>query len=348
MSIKISDIYCKHLWKFEPKYKFKDKIIFTPPHVILNVRDTIHYNALINNDFSDYEKLLNTTNQPEHSLENFKKLINTFDIQKIEKLELIHDKVLNKYIVTDGVHRLSILLYNNFFENNLIPLELLNITYDNKSISYLSECLIRTTLTKVSYNGWDNRRTKHGYHSFNISNINLTGQRNPRKRLNIIKKHVDFRDKIVVDFGCNCGGMLFHIPEIKEGYGYDYDEKCISEAKNISSFFKYSNKLSFKKQDLNDITKLHSELPQMVDITFLLSLGSWIKNWRYLYELALKKSKLIIFETNNDKEGGPQLNFFREKNTIITLISPDSRDDMTGNYGRKTYLIVLKINNKII
>ena len=117
MSIKISDIYCKHLLKFDPKYKFKDKIIFTPPHVVLNVRDTIHYNALIN-----------STYQPEHSLGNFKKLINTFDIQKIEKIKLIHDKELNKYIVTDGVHRLSIILFKKIFPNNNIPLKYVKIS----------------------------------------------------------------------------------------------------------------------------------------------------------------------------------------------------------------------------
>ena len=128
MSIKKSDIYCKHLLKFKPKYKFKDKIKFLAPHIVLNVKDTIHYNALINNDFSDYEKFLNTTHQPEHSLKNFKNLINTFDIQKMEKIKLIHDKELNKYIVIDGVHRLSIILFKKIFPNNSIPLKYVKIS----------------------------------------------------------------------------------------------------------------------------------------------------------------------------------------------------------------------------
>ena len=133
MSIKISNIYCKHLLKFDPKYKFKDEIIFSAPHIVLTVKDTIQYNALINKDFSDYEKLLNTTYQPEHSLENFKKLINTFVIQKMEKIKLIHNKVLNKYIVTDGVHRLSIILFKNIFTDK-IPIEYFNIIYLQRTI----------------------------------------------------------------------------------------------------------------------------------------------------------------------------------------------------------------------
>ena len=72
MSIDISNIYCKHLLKFTPKYNFQNETILSPPHIILNVTDAIHYNAIKNNDFSDYERLLNTTYQPEHSLDIFK------------------------------------------------------------------------------------------------------------------------------------------------------------------------------------------------------------------------------------------------------------------------------------
>ena len=127
MSININDIHCKHLLKFIPKYKNQNKMFLSYPHTIFSVSDTIQYNAIKNNDFSDYEKLLNTTNQPEHSLEIFKKLIETFDIQKIEKIKLIYNKEINKYIITDGVHRISIILFKKIFPDNKIPLKYLNI-----------------------------------------------------------------------------------------------------------------------------------------------------------------------------------------------------------------------------
>lgn len=76
-----------------------------------------------------------------------------------------------------------------------------------------------------------------------------------------------------------------------------------------------------------------------VDVIFLLSLGSWIKNWRELYTQSLVYSDVIILETNNDIEGKPQLDFFKSLNCSITLLSDTSNDDTTGNYGRKTYIL---------
>ena len=127
MSIKIDDIYCKHLLKFTMKYKPKKPFFLDKFHIVLHITDSIHYNSLLHNDFSDYEKLLKTSYQPEHSLNNFKELINTFDIHKMGKIKLIHNMQLNKYIICDGLHRCSIVLFNKIFGNNSIPLKLLNI-----------------------------------------------------------------------------------------------------------------------------------------------------------------------------------------------------------------------------
>ena len=336
MSIDINDIYCKHLLKFVPKYKNQNEIFSSYPHIVLNVTDTIHYNAIKNNDFSDYEKLLNTTNQPEHSLEIFKKLIETFDIQKIEKIKLIYNKEINKYIITDGVHRISIILFKKIFPDNKIPLKYLNIEYDSTTIENIKKKLSLTT-ANVHYNAWNNR-TKYGYHSFNLNNINIVGQRNPKKRLKIIKEYVDFNDKIVLDFGCNSGGMLLHLFEIKKGIGYDFNNNCINAAKYINSILKYNNDLSFYVKDLNSLD--FSEIKDIkIDIVFLLALGSWIKKWKELYTFAVNNSNLIIYETNNDKEAMQQLKLFEELKCDIKLISMSSTDDNTNNHGRKTYLI---------
>jgi hypothetical protein len=92
---------------------------------------------------------------------------------------------------------------------------------------------------------------------------------------------------------------------------------------------------------LNDcnITEFCKSINYKPDIVFLLSLGSWVKNWNELYTNVFNTCDTILLETNNDTEGAPQLELFRSLNTTITLVSDKSDDDCTGNTLRKTYLI---------
>ena len=211
--------------------------------------------------------------------------------------------------------------------------------FSDKEIDTVKKLLSKTV--EIShYNGWTNR-SKYGYHSFNIDNLSIKGQREPSQRLTIIKKHINFENKNVIDFGCNSGGMLFHLPEIKQGIGIDYDKNCIEFCDYFNSLLKRNNE--FLVADLNTFnydTLLNKNLN--TDIIFLLSLGSWIKEWKILFDFSINNSKTIIFETNNDVEGKPHLLYFKEKGCVINLISQSSHDDMTGNYGRKTYIITNK------
>lgn len=339
MSLNIDNIYCS-LWLINDKLKeyCMDKqytSYFINPHDIVHIKDTIHYNALINNKYDIYHEYVNDTNQNEHSVNNYKQLINNFDINKMDRIQIKYNYKLNKYIIHDGVHRLCILLHKKMI-NNTIPIKYLDIEYDNKTINNIKQKLNNTTL-KVYNNGWYNR-TNYGYHSFNIFNINISGQRNPIERLKIIKQYVNFNNKTVLDFGCNSGGMLLHLYDIKQGIGYDFNEDCIHAANYIKNILDYNNNLSFYVKDLNDIN--FNEIEDInIDILFLLALGSWIKNWRQLYTYAVNKCKLIIYETNNDNEAKPQLNLFKKLKCEILLISNKSMDDITNNHGRKTYLI---------
>ena len=124
--INFQNIYCRHLINFN--YTCKDNWIFNKPHYILPILDSIHYQALITNDFTNYINLLNTTYQPEHSLEIFKRLINTFDLNKIDKIKIEYSIPLKKFIILDGLHRLSIIIFKNLFKNGNIPFKYFFIT----------------------------------------------------------------------------------------------------------------------------------------------------------------------------------------------------------------------------
>ncbi len=207
----------------------------------------------------------------------------------------------------------------------------------------MKEQQIKEELTKTvagsHYNGWNNRTT-FGYHSYNIDDIHIVGQRTPAKRLEQIKKHIDFEGKKVVDFGCNVGAMLHHLPEIEIGLGFDYDLNCISAARKISEILERDN-LNFHVHDFDKMAYqlLEQRISFEPDITFVLSLGSWVKSWQQLYSICNDKSKQIVLELNNDIEGKPQLDYFTSIGRTPKLIIENSNDDTTGNNLRKTYLL---------
>lgn len=195
------------------------------------------------------------------------------------------------------------------------------------------------TVGNRKYNGWNNR-TSFGYHSYNIDDINIVGQRNPKIRLDDFRKHIDFTDKNVIDFGCNVGSMLHHLSEIKNGLGLDYDKECISAANEIANILDRDN-LTYRVHDfdVDGYDDLKNKMDINPDIIFLLSLGSWIKSWKKLYQTALDTGAIIILEINNKEEGKAQIDFFKEKECDVKLIVDNSLDDSTGNNRRKSYLI---------
>ena len=137
MSIAIDNIYCNHFLKNKKLQDFcknpKFESFIYPSHPILtsfHVKDTIHYNALIKNDYKNYEEFIKTTNQKEHSVNNFLKLKENFDIKKMEKIKIIYNFGKNKYFIEDGVHRFSLLLFNNIITDN-IPIKYLDIKNNN-------------------------------------------------------------------------------------------------------------------------------------------------------------------------------------------------------------------------
>lgn len=122
--ISINDILFRHLIKFD--YDVSNAFSYKAPHYLFKVEDSIHYKTLVEGDFTNYNTLIKTTNQTEHSEEMFKTLINEFNEEEfnVKKMRMFYDDSLSKYVVKDGCHRLAILKYNN---KNEIPVDWFNI-----------------------------------------------------------------------------------------------------------------------------------------------------------------------------------------------------------------------------
>jgi hypothetical protein len=162
-------------------------------------------------------------------------------------------------------------------------------------------------------------------------------------RLDIIRQHVDLRDKTVLDVGCNTGGMLFHAPEVARGVGMDFDAACIAACRTFQEWLLFAAAYEFHQEDLDglDVVAWCATRGLRPHVVFALSMGSWVKDWRALYTGCMAvATEAVVLETNNDAEGAAQLAFLREDlGCSVCEISSASLDDTTGNYGRRTFLI---------
>jgi SAM-dependent methyltransferase len=130
---------------------------------------------------------------------------------------------------------------------------------------------------KLSYGG---SKYEYGYHSLEIGDLKLEGQRDNEKRISLIP--YDFNNKIVLDVGCGPGGMLHQLSKIiKYGVGIDRDWRQINIA-NVVKHINNEQSLHFYVMDLMiEPVKIIYDLLldyQHVDICFFLSLAKWIKN----------------------------------------------------------------------
>lgn len=337
MSILLSAIYCRHWLKpTDLSLSFKFPHVNDNEHMCLDVRDTVHFNMLRSKNTDDYNELITRTKQEEHSVATFQTLHDKFDLDQMTKIDVLFRKDLKKYVVTDGVHRLSILIHKGIIKNS-VPIKMLNITYDSSSIQLINSLLNSTTQYGL-YNGWNNRIPYHGLH---LGNSFFHGQRTIKQRLDKIRKEIDLTDLVVYDFGCNLGGNLLMAPEIRFGYGVDYDHKCINVANQLAELLQYDTKYDFKVHDFDKNSYDELRTNPKPNLIFITSMGSWVKSWSQLYRFCLNFKCPIIFETNNDQEGSPQLEFFSSHR--IRKFSDCSDDDTTGNDKRKLYMITPKI-----
>lgn len=176
-----------------------------------------------------------------------------------------------------------------------------------------------------------------GYHTIEIGGRQLNGQRNPAERLKAVP--VDFAGKTVLDIGCNQGGMLFEVPQVKWAVGVDYDPRMINAANRIKSLRQIDH-MSFYVLDLEKepLSLLEDLIPEpKVDIVFLLSVCNWIGNWRDVISYGARISNAMLFETTGPaKRQELQIDWLRKVYGDVRLIA-DRSDDDPGHKQRKLF-----------
>jgi len=127
MSIPIDKIYCKHwLSEADIELTYKFPRYYIEPHMAMDLRDSIHYWALVNQDFSTYDQLITRTKQLEHSIDTFVRLHEEFCLEKMLPIQIRYEPKIEKYVILDGVHRACILLYKGIVKDRF-PVQFLNI-----------------------------------------------------------------------------------------------------------------------------------------------------------------------------------------------------------------------------
>lgn len=169
-----------------------------------------------------------------------------------------------------------------------------------------------------------------GYHSLTIGDELLEGQRDPHNRIDSL--NIDFNNKIVLDIGCNAGGILFDIQDkIKYGIGVDYDYKIINFANKVAKTENYNN-LDFYTVDLDNddlsVINYYSNQDQKFDIIFLLAVCMWINKWPELIDWVKEHCSICVFETNgNAKQQQKQVSKLMKVFKSVELINDNSADD---------------------
>jgi hypothetical protein len=195
-------------------------------------------------------------------------------------------------------------------------------------------------LIKSSKNcGWS-KPFESGYQSIKLCGHYFKGQRDPWVRFSHVD--YDFKDKTVLDFGCNQGGMLHSLADkIKHGIGVDVCSKCINVGNRIKSFNNSEN-LDFYTLDLDkdDVTEIKNFLKSdKVDICFILSIFLWVKNWKKVIDIASGISDAILIEVHgSEKQMMEQVEYSRTKFKHYKFLGM-SDDDANHITERRLYIL---------
>lgn len=177
----------------------------------------------------------------------------------------------------------------------------MRVPKNNTDVRKIMNLLNYTKEDKQAYSAVNFNAGYHTHQLHKLPNV-LPGQRNCSQRLSDV--NYNFKNKTVLDIGCNQGGMLFNIQDtIFEGVGLDFNPHLVNAANRIKHSHNYNN-LSFYHFDLNneDFDLINNFSIKTYDITFLLSVCMWIDNWEALCQWVSNNSVDCLFETNGSTE----------------------------------------------
>lgn len=151
----------------------------------------------------------------------------------------------------------------------------------------------------------------------------------------------DWKDKQVLDLGCNNGAMLFHLTNygIASGLGIEYDTDKVDVAQEISEFVGV-NHLRFQQGDIDTID---AEVLGTFDIVMALAIEAHVNQPERLFELLGRVTKRVLcFEGN----GGCDIDATRERLLACGFTEVEYKgfctDDIVANNNKRPVLIAWK------
>ncbi len=241
------------------------------------------------------------------------------------------------YVYADGPDRIGM----DFLESEL---KYIGEMLRTRSATEIADIRLHSVLSAVGYPSraevaYNAQAFSIGYHSLLLAGKYFRGQRECATRLASVP--YDFRNRTILDLGCNRGGMLHCLTEtIRVGIGVDYDYKCINAA-NMIKQLNQSGNLHFYTLDLDheDLSLVNNFLmSRRVDICFLLSVCAWIDNWKNVITFTAKTADNLLFESHGtDQQRRDQLDAIRANFNTVKLVNAESEDD-PGQKGRSLYL----------
>ena len=220
-------------------------------------------------------------------------------------------------------------MYNYFKKKKLAPKRLTTETDVNEFTKEELKLINLLNYTKKSTSTYSGDLYDVGYHTFNIGNKFLKGQRNPSERFKNVP--YDFTNKTVLDIGSNQGGMLLASADIiKFGIGIDFDYRMVNVSNKIKEHTNKKN-LQFYVFDLEkeNLEYIKDFLPtDTIDICFLLSVCMWLKNWKELILFIQQICETLLFESNGSEiQQKQQIEFLRSIYKEVFIINEISDDD---------------------
>lgn len=141
------------------------------------------------------------------------------------------------------------------------------------------------------------------YYSLDISGVHFPGERSWHIRWNIISTSIDFKNKNILELGCNLGLLSTHLKlnGARSCFGIDADEKIINAASMVATAFEVD--IQFLNLNLDSLHSWENQLNGF-DMVFALSVMHWVNDKKRLWTFLGRQNEVIYegHETSYEAE----------------------------------------------